>query len=187
MANRTFPFTRLWPGTNTACDRYFASILGPTFPNRLFLHAAQTDRLTNSTNFTSPADDWDRLASAGVSANYFLSNVPFVAHVGRDTYLGISRLYGEFLVAAANGTLPRFPSSIRDTQFSMTALEMTIIPTRTFAKETCSCIRLSKPWPRDQSGQNTVFIVNFDEWGTAFSSMSRRHEPLLPIRWTSIS
>ncbi len=89
----------------TTCDRYFAAILGPTFPNRLFLHAAQTDRLDDSVSLTSLPTIWDQLASAGVSANYFYSNVPFTALWGAK-YLGISRLYEEFLLAASTGTLP---------------------------------------------------------------------------------
>jgi phospholipase C len=32
----------------TACDRYFPAIMGPTFPNRIYQHAAQTDRLSNT-------------------------------------------------------------------------------------------------------------------------------------------
>src|SRR5438270_5478753 len=39
------PAARLW----TVCDHYFAAIMAPTFPNRIYQHAAQTDRLTNST------------------------------------------------------------------------------------------------------------------------------------------
>src|ERR1700739_1479399 len=99
------PFYGALAHNYTACDRYFASILGPTFPNRLFLHAAQTDRLDDSVSFTSLPTIWDRLAGAGVSANYYYSNVPFVALWGVK-YLGISRLYEEFLLAAAAGTLP---------------------------------------------------------------------------------
>jgi len=89
----------------TTCDRYFASILGPTFPNRLFLHSAQTDRLGDTVNFTSLPTIWDRLAAAGVSAKYFYSNVPFLALWGAK-YLGISHLYEEFLLGASTGTLP---------------------------------------------------------------------------------
>src|SRR5207302_9985184 len=85
--------------------RYFASILCPSFPNRLFLHSAQTDRLSNSTNFSVLPTICDRLTSAGVSANYFYSNVPFTALWGAK-YLGISRLYEEFLLRASTGTLP---------------------------------------------------------------------------------
>src|SRR5260370_30181504 len=97
---RDIPFYAALARNYTSCDRYFASILGPTFPNRLFLHAAQTDRLKNSTDTTSLPAIWDRLAAAGVSANYFYSNVPFTALWG-TTYLGISLLYAEFLSAAA--------------------------------------------------------------------------------------
>ena len=96
------PFYAALAQNYTTCNRYFASILGPTFPNRLFLHAAQTDRLTDSVSFTSLPAIWDELAAAGVSANYYFSNVPFTALWGTK-YLGISKLYAEFLVAAATG------------------------------------------------------------------------------------
>ena len=39
------PFFGALARTTRRCDRYFCSILGPTFPNRIFQHAAQTDRL----------------------------------------------------------------------------------------------------------------------------------------------
>jgi phospholipase C len=76
---RDIPFYAALARNYTVCDRYFAAILGPTFPNRLFLHAAQTDRLDDSTSFTSLPTIWDRLAGTGVSARYYFSNVPFLA------------------------------------------------------------------------------------------------------------
>src|SRR6266403_1371790 len=155
----------------TACDRYFASILGPTFPNRLFLHAAQTDRLTNSTNFTSLPTIWDRLASAGVSAHYFYSNVPFVALWGAK-YLGISRLYGEFLVAAANGTLPAV--SFVDPRYTILDdgtgnddhPHADIRKGDLFLYQTFEAVAKGPKWA------NTVFIVNFDEWGGFFEHVA---------------
>ena len=42
-------------------DRYFASILGPTYPNRLFLLAAQTDRLYDTLTLTTLPTILDRL------------------------------------------------------------------------------------------------------------------------------
>src|ERR1700716_690969 len=59
---KEIPFYEALARHYTTWHRYSASILGPTFPNRLFLHAAQTDRLTNSTNFSSLPTIWDRLA-----------------------------------------------------------------------------------------------------------------------------
>src|SRR5436309_2102590 len=73
------PFYAALARNYATCDRYFVSILGPTFPNRLFLHAAQTERLGDSVNFTSLPTIWDELTAAGVSGNYYFSNVPFTA------------------------------------------------------------------------------------------------------------
>ncbi|HZE31021.1 MAG TPA: alkaline phosphatase family protein, partial [Actinoallomurus sp.] len=56
----------------TVCDRYFAAMMAPTFPNRFFLHSAQTDRTTTSVDkiATMPAI-WDRLADKGVTGRYY--------------------------------------------------------------------------------------------------------------------
>ena len=155
----------------TACDRYFASILGPTFPNRLFLHAAQTDRLDDSTSFTSLPTIWDRLASRGVSANYFYSNVPFLALWGVK-YLGISRLYEEFLVQAATGTLPAV--SFVDPKYTILDdgtgnddhPHADIREGDIFLYQTFEAVAQGPKWA------NTVFIVNFDEWGGFFEHVA---------------
>jgi phospholipase C len=42
------PFFSALARNYTTLDNYFASILGPTFPNRIFQHAAQTDRTSNT-------------------------------------------------------------------------------------------------------------------------------------------
>lgn len=31
------------------CDQYFAAVMAETYPNRFYIHSAQTDRLHNST------------------------------------------------------------------------------------------------------------------------------------------
>ena len=165
------PFYAALARTYTACDRYFAAILGPTFPNRLFLHAAQTDRLDDSTSFTSLPTIWDQLASAGVSAHYYFSNVPFLALWGVK-YLGISRLYEEFLVAASAGTLPAV--SFIDPRY--TVLDdgtgnddhphADIREGDLFLYETFQAVARGPKWA------NTVFIVNFDEWGGFFEHVA---------------
>jgi phospholipase C len=165
------PFYAALARNYTTCDRYFASILGPTFPNRLFLHAAQTDRLTNSTNVSSLPTIWDRLAGAGVSANYFYSNVPFVALWGAK-YLGISRLYQEFLGAAANGTLPAV--SLVDPRYTLLDdgtgnddhPHADIRKGDLFLHQTFEAVAKGPKWA------STVFIVNFDEWGGFFEHVA---------------
>jgi phospholipase C len=150
---------------------YFAAILGPTFPNRLFLHAAQTDRLDDSTSFTSLPTIWDRLASAGVSASYYFSNVPFLALWGAK-YLSVSPLYEEFLVTASTGTLPAV--SFIDPRY--TVLDdgtgnddhphADLREEDLFLYETFQAVARGPKWA------NTVFIVNFDEWGGFFEHVA---------------
>src|SRR5258707_6551885 len=164
---RDIPFYAALARNYTACDRYFAAILGPTFPNPLFLHAAPTDRLDDSTSFTSLPTIWDRLASAGVSARYYFSNVPFLALWGVK-YLGISRLYEEFLLAASTGTLPAV--SFIDPRYTILDdgtgnddhPHADIRKGDLFLYETFQAVARGPKWA------NTVFIVNFDEWGGFF-------------------
>ena len=165
------PFYAALAQNYTVCDRYFASILGPTFPNRLFLHAAQTDRLSNTTDFSSLPTIWDELAAAGVSGAYYYSNVPFLALWGTK-YLGISKLYDEFLAAAAAGTLPAV--SFVDPQY--TVLDdgtgnddhphADIREGDQFLHRTFQAVANGPKWA------NTVFIVNFDEWGGFFEHVT---------------
>jgi len=171
------PFYAALARNYTACDRYFASILGPTFPNRLFLHSAQTDRLSNTTNISSLPTIWDRLAAAGVSANYFYSNVPFLALWGTK-YLGVSRLYEEFFLRASTGTLPAV--SFVDPRY--TVLDdgtgnddhphADIRAGDLFLYQTLEAVVKGPKWA------NTIFIVNFDEWGGFF-------EHIMPPRATA--
>jgi phospholipase C len=165
------PFYAALARSYTTCDRYFASILGPTFPNRLFLHAAQTDRLHDSTSFTSLPTIWDKLAAAGVSANYYYSNVPFLALWGTK-YLGISKLYEEFLAAAGSGTLPAV--SFVDPKYTILDdgtgnddhPHADIREGDKFLYQTFQAVSNGPKWA------NTVLIVNFDEWGGFFEHVA---------------
>lgn len=75
----------------TTLDNYFASILAPTTPNRIFQHSAQTDRLSNTSDLCTLPTIWDRLEAAGVNCRYYYSNVSVLSLWGTK-YLGISSL-----------------------------------------------------------------------------------------------
>jgi phospholipase C len=89
----------------TTLDHFFSSHLGSTYPNRIFMHAAQTDRLENTLDVSTLPTIWDRLAEKGVSARHYFSDVSFLWLWG-GKYVPISRSYEEFLADAAAGTLP---------------------------------------------------------------------------------
>ena len=89
----------------TAMDRYFAGTLAETFPNRIYQHAAQTDRLTNTFDISVLPTIWDCLAEKGLEGRYDFSDVPFLALWG-SKYLPISRPIAAFVADALAGDLP---------------------------------------------------------------------------------
>jgi phospholipase C len=92
----------------TVCDRWFCSLLGPTYPNRIYTHAAAVDRIVNSTspNVLLPTI-WDSLQSHGVTCSYYFSDLPVLGLWG-EKYVSISRDVSTFLAQAASGTLPQY-------------------------------------------------------------------------------
>ena len=165
------PFYSALARNYTTLDRYFCSILGPTFPNRIFLHAAQTDRLSNTPQLATMPTIWDRLAARRVSARYYFSNLPVLGLWGLK-YLPISRFYQEFLLDASTGNLPAV--SFVDPRF--TVLDdgtgnddhphADIRSGDAFLAEAFRAVATGPGWA------NTVFIVTFDEWGGFFEHVA---------------
>lgn len=151
----------------TTCDRYFAATMAETYPNRFYQHAAQTDRLHNSTLTSTLPTIWDRLASAGLTGRYYFSDVPFTA-LWASKYLSISRPFAEFLVDAAAGQLPQV--SFIDPRFedesSGTSSDdhphADIRAGEAFLNQVYEAVVSSPNWP------GTLLVVNFDEWGGFF-------------------
>jgi len=126
------PFYAALARNYTTCDRYFPSILGPTFPNRIFLHAAQTDRLSNT---AAPSS----LPTIGTSSPPPVSapttTIPtFVLGLWGPKYAAFRGPTQIFCSPPLPERCPRFLSSIPSTPFSTTAPATTIIRTPTFAK-----------------------------------------------------
>lgn len=151
----------------TTCNNYFASIMSSTFPNRVFQHAAQTDRLTNSLDISSLPTIWDSLQAAGVSCRYYYSNVPFLALWGFD-YIGISALYSQFTADVAAGTLPAV--SFVDPWFTILDDGLgnddhphaDLRKGEIFLRDIVTTLSSSPLWT------NTVLVINRDEWGGFF-------------------
>ena len=161
------PFYAALAQNYTTCNRYFASILGPTFANRMFIHAAQTDRLTDSPALTSLPTIWDSLAAAGISHAYYFNNVPYLALWGLK-YLGITKTFDDFKSDAANGRLPAV--SFLDPRY--TVLDdgtgnddhphADIREGDRFLYDVFEAVAKGPGW------SSTVLVINFDEWGGFF-------------------
>jgi phospholipase C len=150
----------------TVCDRYFPSILAPTFPNRIFQLCGQTDRLNDSISLCSLPTIFDHLQAAGVSHKYYFGNIPFIALFGLK-YLPIVADHTEFLADCAAGTLP----AVSFVDPALTLLlnfandnhpHSDMRNGDAFLAQTFNAVANSPNWP------STVFINNYDEWGGFF-------------------
>lgn len=149
----------------TICDRYFHGILASTFPNRMYLHAGETDRASNSFDISSLPTIWDRLADGGLSGRYYFHDLPVTALWGAK-YLLQSTRFEQFLVEAALGTLPNV--SIIDPRFVGEAPngitnddhpQADVRNGQAFLNSVYDAVRNSPNWSR------TLMVVVYDEWG----------------------
>lgn len=168
----------------TICDKYFCSILGPTWPNRFYMHSGQTDRLTTGgpTSDTNSLQSilptiWDLAAAANVSARYYYSDSAFTALWGTK-YTPISFLFSQFLADAAAGTLPsisyvdpRFGGEAQGTSNDDHPLA-DIRNGQVLMNTVYQALSASPNWPR------TLFIINYDEWGGFADHVA---PPLAPV------
>jgi len=163
----------------TTFDRYFSPIMAETYPNRFYLHCAQTDRLHNddvplSTPFTLPSI-WDRLKAKGVSGTYYFSDLPFAALLGK--HAPKIRTFADFLAHAAAGTLPHV--SFVDPQFLNEKSGLSnddhphadIRAGEALMNQVYDAVRTSPSWP------STVLVISYDEWGGFFDHVPPGHAP----------
>jgi phospholipase C len=111
LARAQQPFTWALADAYASCDRWFSSVLGPTWPNRMYLHSGQSGGITRNTLPDSGALDWTsiwhRLEAAGVSWAYYFNDLPFVP-LWKDLPVEgrVRRMAPDFFDDAAAGALP---------------------------------------------------------------------------------
>jgi phospholipase C len=165
------PFHAALAAEFTTFDRFFASILAGTYPNRIFSHAAQTDRLDNSLDLSTLPTIWDRLIEKGVSARDYYSDVSFLWLWGAK-YLPISATYPQFLADAAAGTLPSVAfvePRFLDERTGTSGDDHPFADIRTgdaFLAEVFAAVSSGPEWG------STVLIVTYDEWGGFFDHVA---------------
>jgi phospholipase C len=165
----------------TTCDNYFCSYLGPTWPNRFFQHAAQTDRQNNDVHpggsklpvvAASVPTIWDQLNQpGGPSGRYYFSDLPFLGLWGLK-HIAESAPYPQFLLDAAQGNLPNF--SIVDPRFEdegtgTSGDDHPLADLRAgdaFLSEVFHTLANGPKWSK------TLLVINYDEWGGFFDHVA---------------
>jgi phospholipase C len=107
----------------TVCDRWFSSVMGPTWPNRFYLQATTSEgrRQNHPIGLGGPATIWERMGDrCEATRNYFAGPAPWYAAAfpakaasGNDAVTAAS--IEEFFRDARAGNLP--PFSIVDPDF----------------------------------------------------------------------
>jgi phospholipase C len=162
----------------TTFDSYHASVLGPTQPNRRYLHAAQSGGYKDNYlpikegGFQWPTI-WDRLRAAHVPVRSYSADLPSLAFWGPrmgPIIAPIDRYFGD----CAAGTLP-----------SVSFLDPPYLPWwqaddhpltdpasgQRYLRDVFSAFVNSPHW------EHGLFILNYDEWGGFFDHVA---PPILP-------
>ena len=163
----------------TVNDHHFASLLGPTFPNRMYFHSAQSEGRKNDPGPLRPGifDDvtiWDRLSAAGVPAAYYYGDSPaslLVYGLRMHPYI---RVLDRYFEDCAKGTLPNFTfvAPAFDGPYRTDSHPRGCINVaERFVLETVGAFVQSPQWHRG------LFVLCFDEWGGFFDHV---RPPILP-------
>jgi phospholipase C len=167
----------------TVCDRYFASILGPTVANRMYVHAGRTDRTTDALLPSSLPTIWDLLRKRGISGRYYRRNFSFLGLWGAR-YSSITRSYADFLRDCRTGKLPSV--AYLDPSFTLPVLGLgndyhppsDIRAGEWFLSRVYNAITSSPAWPR------TLLVITFDEWGGFFEHVAPGRAPDVAARYS---
>ena len=94
------------------CDHWFASVPGPTWPNRFFVHAATSDgHVDNQLRAYAMRTIYDNLKDAGVSWRIYFHDFPRALALARLRTSVLKKgfqLFTDFLADARNAQLPGY-------------------------------------------------------------------------------
>jgi phospholipase C len=162
----------------TTFDNYFCSMLGPTWPNRLYQLCATTDLVATGiypgqgqprpSNLETAI--FDRTAAAGLTSAYYSPGEPMTGLFASGKYDALTHPYEEFLTHAAAGTLPNVsfvdPNYTAAAEFTGTSNDDhaygSVQQGEAFLAQVHDAIVASPQWGR------TIMVINFDEHGGFF-------------------
>ena len=156
----------------TVCDRWFASVMGPTFPNRFFLHAGTSFGLQKNSPIWngSAATVWDRLKDKGLSAKnytaglvtFYLGGFPGRVLLGKNP----SARLADFFADAKRGTLP--PFSIIDPDF----LSNDDHPSHDINLGQALMSSIVQALAKSPQWSRTLLVITYDEHGGFFDHVA---------------
>lgn len=152
----------------TTCDRWFCSVMGPTWPNRFYWHAGQSfGKQANELPDQLSPSIYHRLAAKGVDWAYYYGNIPVVAAINDlgDLTPHVRR-FSQFLTDAAAGTLP--PVVYIDPAFAQNDDHPPVHPVlgQALISTVYKALAASPQWP------NILLVITYDENGGFYDHVS---------------
>ncbi len=152
----------------TLCDQWHCSLLGPTWPNRFYLHCGTSGGQQGNQPETGLRSVWDALAEAKISARNYYAEVPWAWGGFLNLLATYTESIDEFFTAAQNGTLPQF--SIIDPDFGTLGSEganddhpaHNVTLGQVFLSSVYQALAQSPQWDR------CLLIITYDEHGGFF-------------------
>lgn len=170
QTRETMPITWALADAYTTCDRYFCSVMGPTWPNRMYWHTGQSNGI-NSNMLPAAGFNWPsiyhRLAAAGVDWAYYFGNIGVPALItdlpGIDAHL---LPFSNFFDQAKLGMLP--PVVYIDPSFYVNDDHPPLHPIlgQQLIASIYTALATSPQW------KDCTFLVTYDEHGGFFDHVS---------------
>jgi phospholipase C len=167
----------------TTFDHFHCSLMGPTLPNREYMHAAQSYGMTDNNLPSAPGFPdttiFAALARKGIEARYYFSDVPVSALWGAPGLRRSARIE-EYYARCASGTLPAL--SFVDPLFAGSVGEG---PGLSGDEHPHGDVRMGQAFMSDvvhafiespQWKRGALFIV-YDEWGGFFDHVPSQRVP----------
>lgn len=164
----TLPVTYALADAFTVCDRWFCSLLAPTWPNRFYSHAATSNGLWSNKTFIDVPTPYPLLTEAGFTFGCYHAN--FLYFMTTITSMTLEEHNAvplhEFFDAAKAGTLPNV--SIVEPAFGVSS-DHPPEDTRQgqiFISSVYEALRQSDHWER------SMMVVLYDEHGGFFDHVA---------------
>jgi phospholipase C len=170
LARQHLPFTYALASQSVVCDRWFSSVMGPTWPNRFYLHAGTSlgQRKNHPMGLDGTATIWERMAERCWSGkNYYAGAIPwYSAAFPVKSFSGNDAMVPEpadaFFRDAASGNLPSFSLIDPDFQLNDGHPPHDLALAEAFLSSVHRALVNGPGWAR------TLLVVVFDEHGGFF-------------------
>lgn len=161
------PVTYALADAGVVCNRWFAACLGPTWPNRFFLHGATSRGIKTNIPALGYEGIFHRLAEANIEATNYYSDVAW-ATGGYAKLAGLGTIE-KFFEDASAGTLP--PFAIIDPAFAGGGAnddhpDHDIRMGQALIASVVAAIAQSPQWDR------CLFVLTYDEHGGFFDHVA---------------